>query len=97
MNIPFLNNNHVSPSNIRALLSVRGFILAVIFISSALITLLPDEYLTGHLAISAALVLACWDVGNRDRLRTACSINILLFRNDWFGFRSRSSFFRFLF
>ena len=58
MNIPFLNNNHVSISNIRALLSVRGFILAVIFISSALITLLPSEYLSVHLAISAALVLA---------------------------------------
>ncbi len=58
MDIPFLNNNHVSTANIRALLSVRGFILAVIFISSALITLLPSEYLTGHLAISAALVLA---------------------------------------
>ena len=58
MNIPFLNNNHVSTSNIRSLLSVRGFILAIIFISSGLITLLPGEYLTGHLAMSAALVLA---------------------------------------
>ena len=58
MNILFLNNSHVSTSNIRALLSVRGFILAAIFISSALITLLPGEYLTEQLAISAALVLA---------------------------------------
>ena len=58
MNILFLNNSHISTSNIRALLTVRGFILAVIFISSALITLLPGEYLTEQLAISAALVLA---------------------------------------
>ena len=58
MNVPLFNKEQVWASEKDALLSVRGFIIAVIFASSALITLLPGEYLTENLAIAAALVLA---------------------------------------
>ena len=58
MNVPLFNKGQVWISEMGALLSVRGFIIAVIFVSSALITLLPGEYLTENLAIVAALVLA---------------------------------------